>query len=41
MQNPGGGTIASNEIYQRGHDDALAIEEQIRLESEPPIFGIG
>lgn len=41
VQIPGGGTIAANEIYQRGHDEAVTIEEQIRMESEPPIFCIG
>ena len=41
VQIPGGGTIASADIYQRGKDEETEIKEQIRLESEPPAFLIG
>ena len=38
---PGGGKINSDTMFQRAQDEIDKIEEQIRMESEPPVFGIG
>lgn len=41
IQIPGGGSISSDVMYQRGKDEETEIQEQIRYESEPPMFLIG
>lgn len=41
MTLPGGGTISGNEILQEGKEEERDIIEQIKLESEQPIFFIG
>ena len=41
MTLPGGGTVNHDIMYSRAMDEINMIEEQIRLESEPPVFLIG
>lgn len=41
MTLPGGGTVNHDIMYSRATDEINMIEEQIRLESEPPVFLIG